>query len=94
MRTLSVTVTVSPLATGDPSTCIDTVSTGGLAALGVQLKEKEVPVVRRVGFREAGNSGRSAGVLVYMHELQYMHTHNKTHFMYKELHKKAASEGN
>ena len=48
VRTLSVTVTVSPLVTGDPSTCIDTESTGGLAALGVQLKEKEMPVVRRV----------------------------------------------
>ena len=61
MRRLSVTVTVSLLVTGDPSTSINTVSTGGLAALGVQLKEKEVPVVRRVGLRGAVSSGRSAG---------------------------------
>ena len=60
MRTLSVTVTVSLLMTGDPSTSIDTVSTGGLAVLGVQLKEKEVPVVRRVRLRGEGNSGGSA----------------------------------
>ena len=40
MSTLSVTVTVSPLVTGDPSTSIDTVSTGGLAALGVQFRVK------------------------------------------------------
>ena len=51
MRTLSVTVTVSPLVTGDSSTSIDTMSTGGLAALGVQLKENEVPVIRRAGLR-------------------------------------------
>ena len=57
---LSVTVTVSLLMTGDPSTSIDTVSTGGLAALGVQLKEKEVPVVRKVGVRGVGSSGGSA----------------------------------
>ena len=62
MRTLSVTVTVSPLATGDPSTCIDTVSTGGLAALGVQFKENEVPVVwSAVGLRGNGSSGGSIG---------------------------------
>ena len=61
MRTLSVTVTVSPLVTGDPSTSIDTVSTGGLAALGVQLKEKEVPVIRRAGLRGVVSSGGSAG---------------------------------
>ena len=61
MRTLSTTVTVSPLVTGDPSTSIDTVSTGGLAALGVQLKEKEVPVIRRAGLRGVVNSGGSAG---------------------------------
>ena len=54
MRTLSVTVTVSPLMTGDPPTCIDTESTEGLAALGVQLKEKEMPVVRRVHGVEGG----------------------------------------
>ena len=64
MRMLSVTVTVSLLVTGDPSTSIDTVSTGGLAALGVQLKEKEVPVVRRVGVRGEGNSGGSAGRMI------------------------------
>ena len=57
---LSITVTLSPLMTGDPSTSTDTVSAGGLAALGVQLKEKEVPVVRRVGLRGEGNSGGSA----------------------------------
>ena len=61
MRILSVTVTVSPLVTGDPSTSIDTVSTGGLAALGVQLKEKEVPVVRRGGVRGVVSSGGTAG---------------------------------
>ena len=54
---LFVAVTVS----GDPSTAIDTVSTGGLAALGVQLKEKEVPVIRRAGLRGVVNSGGSAG---------------------------------
>ena len=60
MRTLSVTVTVSLLVTGDPSTCIDTESTGGLAALGVQLKENGVPVVRSaVGLRASGSSGGS-----------------------------------
>ena len=58
MRTLSVTVTVSPLMTGDPPTCIDTESTEGLAALGVQFKEKEMPVVRRVGLRGAGSNYR------------------------------------
>ena len=52
MRTPSVTVTVSLLVTGDTSTSINTVSTGGLAAPGVQLKEKEVPIIRRVGLRE------------------------------------------
>ena len=61
MRTLSVTVTVSPLVTGDPSTCIETESTGGLAALGVQLKENEVPVVSRAGLRGDGSSGGSIG---------------------------------
>ena len=60
MRTLSVTVTVLPLMIGDPSKAIDTVSTGGLAALGVQLREKEVPVVRRVGLRGVVSSGGSA----------------------------------
>ncbi len=60
MRTLSVTVTVLPLVTGDPSTSIDTVSTGGLAALGVQLKENEVPVIRRAGLRGVVSSGGSA----------------------------------
>ena len=60
MSTLSVTVTVSLLVTGDPSKAIDTVSTGGLAALGVQLKENEVPVIRRAGLREVVNSGGSA----------------------------------
>ena len=54
VRTLSVTVTVSPLVTGDPSTCIDTESTGELTSLGVQLKEDEVPVVRRVHGVEGG----------------------------------------
>ena len=61
MRTLSATVTVSPLVTGDPSTSIDTVSTGGLAALGVQLKENEVPVIRRAGLRGMVSSVGSAG---------------------------------
>ena len=60
-RKLSLTVTVSLLVTGDPSTSIDTVSTGGLAALGVQLKEKEVPVIRRAGLRGVVSSGGSAG---------------------------------
>ena len=61
MRMLSATVTVSLLVTGDPSTSIDTVSTGGLAALGVQLKEREVPVIRRAGLRGVVSSGGSAG---------------------------------
>ena len=61
MRTLSVTVTVSQLVTGAPSIYIDTVSTGGLAALGVQLKENEVPVIRKVGLRGVVSSGGSAG---------------------------------
>ena len=47
--------------TGAPSTSIDTVSTGGFAALGVQLKEKEVPVIRRVGSGGVVSSGGSAG---------------------------------
>ena len=37
MRTLPVTLTVSVLMTGEPSASIDAVSTGGLAALGVQF---------------------------------------------------------
>ena len=45
VRMVSVTVTLSPLVTGDRSTSIDTVSTGGLAALGVQLKEKSAPTI-------------------------------------------------
>ena len=45
VRTLSVTMTVSPLVTADPSTCIDTESTGGLAALGVQFKVKGAPTI-------------------------------------------------
>ena len=45
MRTLSVTVTVSPLMTGEPSTSIDTVPTGGLAALGVQFRVKGAPTI-------------------------------------------------
>ena len=67
-RMFSVTVTVSRLVTGDPSTSIDTMSTGRLVALGVQLKEKEVPVVRRVGLRGGMRSGGSAG-----HGAQNMH---------------------
>ena len=59
MRTLSVTVTASPLVTGDPSTSIDTVSTGGLAALGVQLKEKIEPMVRATGLGRVTSSGGS-----------------------------------
>ena len=59
MRTLSVTVTVSPLVTGDPSTSIDTVSTGGLAALGVQLKEKMEPMVKATALRRVTSSGGS-----------------------------------
>ena len=57
MRTLSVTVTVSPLVTGDPSTSIDTVSTGGLAALGVQFRVKEAVTISSVC--------RTGGVLAY-----------------------------
>ena len=45
VRTLSVTVTLSPLMTGDPSTCIDTESTGGLAALSVQFRVKGAPTI-------------------------------------------------
>ena len=45
MRTLSTTVTVSLLVTGDPSTSIDTVLTGGLAALGVQFRVKRAPII-------------------------------------------------
>ena len=69
MRTLSVTLTVSPLTTADPSTCIDTESTGGLAALGVQFKEKEVPVIRRAGLRGdrscGGSVGRRQSIVLY-----------------------------
>ena len=61
MRMLFVTVTVSPTVTGNPSTSIDTVSTGGLAALGVQLKKKVVPVIRRAGAGGEVSSGGSAG---------------------------------
>ena len=59
MRTLSVSVTVSLLVTGNPSTSIDTVSTGGLAALSVQLKEKEVPMVKATALRGMTSSGVS-----------------------------------
>ena len=59
MKTLSVTVTASPLVTGDPSTSIDTVSTGGLAALGVQLKEKIEPMARATGLGRVTSSGGS-----------------------------------
>ena len=45
MRKLSVTVTVSPLLADEPSTSIDTVSTGGLAALGVQFRVKGVVTI-------------------------------------------------
>ena len=45
MRTLSVTVTVSPLVTGDLPTSIDKMSTGGLAALGVQFRVKGAPTI-------------------------------------------------
>ena len=45
MRTLSVTVTVSPPVTVDLSTSIDTVLTGGLAALGVQFRVKGTPTI-------------------------------------------------
>ena len=71
MTMLSVTVTPSPLMTGDPFTSIDTVSTGGLAALGVQFRVKEVPVVRRVGLRGVVSSGRSAG------RAEYVYTHTE-----------------
>ena len=59
MRTLSVTVKVSPLVTGDPSTSIDTVSTEGLEALGVQLKEKVEPIVKATALRGVTSSGGS-----------------------------------
>ena len=63
MRILSVTVRVSPLVTGDLSTFIDTVSTGGLAALGVQFRVKEAPTINRVSWTGlvlaySGGSGR------------------------------------
>ena len=63
MRTLSVTVTVSPLVTGEPSTSIDTVSTGGLAALGVQFRVKGTPTTNCVCWTGSvlaysGGSGR------------------------------------
>ena len=45
MRTLSVTVRVSPVVTGDSSTAIDTVPTGGLAAVGVQFRVKGAPTI-------------------------------------------------
>ena len=59
VTTLSVTVTVSPLVTGDSSTSIDTVSTGELAALGVQLKEKMEPMVKATALRGVTSSGGS-----------------------------------
>ena len=59
MRILSVTVTVSPLETGDPSISIDTVSTEGLAALGVQLKEKIEPMVKATALGRVTSSGGS-----------------------------------
>ena len=63
MRTLPATVTVSLLVTSDPSTSIDTVSTGGLAALGVQFRVKGVPTINCVSWNESvlaysGGSGR------------------------------------
>ena len=57
VRTLSVTVTVSPLVTGDPSTSIGTVLTGGLAALGVQFRVKGAPTINSVYW--------TGGVLAY-----------------------------
>ena len=63
MRTLPVTVTPSPLLTGEPSTSIDTVSTGGLAALGVQFRVKGAVTISSVCWTGAvlaysGGSGR------------------------------------
>ena len=63
MRTLSVTVTVSLLVTGDLSTSIDTVSTGGLAALGVQFRVKGALTINSVNWTGSvlaysGGSGR------------------------------------
>ena len=67
MRMLSVTVTVSLLVTGDPSTAIDTVSTGGLAALGVQLKEKMEPMVKATVLGGVTSSGGSAEGRCFTH---------------------------
>ena len=67
MRTLPVTVTVSLIVTGDPSTAIDTVSTGGLAALGVQLKEKMEPMVRATVLGRVTSSGGSAERQCFTH---------------------------
>ena len=64
MRTLSVTVTVSKLVVTDELlTSIDTLSTGGLAALGVQFRVKEAVTISSVCWTEAvlaysGGSGR------------------------------------
>ena len=45
MRMLSVTVTASLLVTVDPLTSVDTILTGGLAALGVQFRVKGAPTI-------------------------------------------------
>ena len=45
MRTLSVTVTASLVVTRDQPTPIDTVSTGGFTALGVQFRVKGAPTI-------------------------------------------------
>ena len=57
MKTLSATVTVSLLVTGDLSTVIDTVLIGGLAALAVQFRVKGAPTINSVNW--------TGGVLAY-----------------------------
>ena len=66
MRTLSVTVTPLPLLTGDLLTSIDTVSTAGLAAFGVQFRVKGAVTISSVCWTGAvlaysGGSGRCVG---------------------------------
>ena len=63
MRKLSVTVTVSPLLTSEPSTFIATVSREGLAALGVQFRVKGAVTISSVCWTGSvlaysGGSGR------------------------------------
>ena len=52
VRTLSVSVTASLVVTRDQPTPIDTVSTGGFTALGVQFRVEGVPTINWVNWMD------------------------------------------